>query len=499
MQERTPLKKSVLLVTWDSYPQLTSGGVYSWAKGLVEALGEFDFLVFSQLSKAKPKTTPRLPPNVRVIPHQIPSKPAREVSGSDGKLRRPGDAASDDAPRAFLSLYEEFIDAVLSPSLDPEKTRSAALGLRGNLRANGLADLLRHPATWEVFLDKLRADPVYKGMKLSSAQLAYRTVQSGLQTLCVDLPKVDLALCSVAWLPSLVALAAKQEQGCPLVLVEHGVAFRELTLYHNAYLPDDCSKVFWKVLAANVVKLLYHSADVVAPVCAANSLWETALGAAPEKLRVIYNGVDLSRFRPLALERPPGPTVVSVARVDPFKDIGTLIRSIWLVKKRLPKVQCRLYGDARDPEYVEGCVRMVERLGLGESFHFMGHTDEPELAYNSGDVVAFSSLTEGFPFSVIEAMACGKAVVATSVGGVPEALEGCGLLVRSRNPRAMADAILKLLTDEALGSEIGRKALARAQSKFSLETAAAEYRRLFSSLLADREGAVRGEEPWIEA
>ncbi|MCL5068327.1 MAG: glycosyltransferase, partial [Thaumarchaeota archaeon] len=122
-----------------------------------------------------------------------------------------------------------------------------------------------------------------------------------------------------------------------------------------------------------------------------------------------------------------------------------------------------------------------------DNFKFMGRTSEPEIAYNSGDLVVFSGITEGFPFSVIEAMACGKAVVASDVGGVGEALEGCGSLVRSRSPRDMADKIVELLRNKKLREKLGQAALERARERFSIEASNAEYVNLYDAILSARE------------
>ena len=116
----------------------------------------------------------------------------------------------------------------------------------------------------------------------------------------------------------------------------------------------------------------------------------------------------------------------------------------------------------------------------------MGSTKEPEKAYNAGDLIVFSGITEGFPFSIIEAMACGKAVVATAVGGVPEALGDCGLLVKSRQPRELANAIIKLLADEKLRNQLGAAALKRAREQFSIGSSIQRISQLYETL-ASRE------------
>jgi polysaccharide biosynthesis protein PelF len=279
----------------------------------------------------------------------------------------------------------------------------------------------------------------------------------------------------------------KKEHDCPMIITEHGVAFRELMLYSSNYVYDEPSKVFSKVFTHNVVRALYHSADIIAPVCHANTVWEKMLGAEDSKIRVIYNGVDTNRFRPLPLPKPPrNPMVVFVGRVDSFKDIVCLVTSISIAKKELPALECLIYGSSTDLEYSQRCIRAIEVLGLADSVRFMGPTKTPEKAYSLGDVVVSSSITEGFPFSVIEAMSCGKTVVATDVGGVREALDSCGVLVKSRHPSEIADAIVSLLKNDKLRNELGLAAMRRARQKFTLDQSIQKYKELYLEALEQR-------------
>jgi glycosyltransferase involved in cell wall biosynthesis len=347
----------------------------------------------------------------------------------------------------------------------------------------------------------LQEDQLYKEMSLNEALLAYQMLQRVMQSLSVDVPKVDLVHCSLVWTPSLIAVIAKAKYGSPVIVTEHGVAFRELMLYYNAYTFDEASKVMMKVFAANIVKAVYSMADIVAPVCSANTEWERNLGVPAEKIRVIYNGIDTQRFKPISVQRKTDrPVVVSVGRIEIFKDIVSLLIAIKDVRDEIPNVMCLIYGESIDLDYSKKCVEAVRKLKIEANVRFMGKTTEPEKAYNLGDVVAMSGLTEAFPFAAIEAMACGKAVVATDVGGTREALEGCGILVRSRNPPELARAIVKLLKDKPLRTMLGEAALKRARDKFELSASANQYRMLYEELLAPRAGrAVRPEKEMVLA
>jgi glycosyltransferase involved in cell wall biosynthesis len=282
----------------------------------------------------------------------------------------------------------------------------------------------------------------------------------------------------------MIAVCAKKKYNCPVIITEHGVAFRELLLYYNAYLRDEASNIFWKLFSANVVRVLYAVADIIAPVCRANAKWEEDLGVHPSKIKVIYNGVNTSKFCPMKVKREDTrPTIACIGRVDVFKDIVNLIQSIKYVRDQIPDIQCLIYGASTDLDYSLRCIRMVEDLGLTNNIRFMGKVKDPEMAYNLADVAVISSITEGFPFAIIEAMACGKGIVATDVGGIKEALEGCGLLVRSSHPQELGSAIVKLLKDEKLRLSLGAAALKRVQEGFTLEQSINQYRNEYHRLI----------------
>jgi len=230
--------------------------------------------------------------------------------------------------------------------------------------------------------------------------------------------------------------------------------------------------------------LLYSGADVLVPVSLANAYWQKRLGTPPAKMKLIYNGIDVERFRPMETQRlSDRPTVVSVGRIEPFKDIVCLVQAIKHVKDEVPNVLCLIYGDSITLEYAKMCSNAVKVRQLEDTVKFMGRTSEPERLYNAADVIAVSSVTEGLPLTLMEAMACGKAVVAADVGGVAEALEGCGVLVRSRHPYELAQGIIKLLRDQRLRNELGAAGLRKVRSEYSHKKMVSEYSTLYETLM----------------
>jgi polysaccharide biosynthesis protein PelF len=479
----------VLLVNWDSYPNVTSGGVYSWEKLLVESMPDHEFTIVNLVSNPNVNgkfVVPRHVKDVIDVPLYGSNRYEEFYDESDRSLlRKILRTREHDIQEEFIPLFRKFLHSIFSNDCDPKELCYMILELHKFFIIHDCKKCLEHPFAWKAFLEELEMDPLYRKMTLTEALTAFQVIQRNLQILSLQVPKVDLVHCSLAWLPAMIAIFAKIEYNCPIIITEHGVAFRELLLYYNAYLRDEPSNIFWKLLSLNVVKALYSVADVITPVCYANAKWEESLGVDSSKIKVIYNGVDSSRFRPLDIPRvDKRPRVACVGRVDVFKDIVNLIQSIRYVKDQLPDIQCLVYGGSTDLEYSMRCIDAVKELGLEDNVRFVGKVKDPEVAYNSADVVVISSITEGFPFAVIEAMACGKGIVATDVGGIREALEGCGLLVRSSHPQELANAIIKLLQDEKLRFHLGDLAIKRIREGFTIERSLGEYRQQYERLMA---------------
>ena len=110
----------------------------------------------------------------------------------------------------------------------------------------------------------------------------------------------------------------------------------------------------------------------------------------------------------------------------------------------MPGARLRMFGSAPpgQEDYLERCKKLAAELGISELASFEGRVDNIRDAYAAGDVVVLCSITEGFPYTLIEAMTCGRVCVATDVGGVTEALADTGLVVPPRSPQSLAEACL---------------------------------------------------------
>ena len=149
---------------------------------------------------------------------------------------------------------------------------------------------------------------------------------------------------------------------------------------------------------------------MICPVTDANAYWEMSLGVDPAKILVLYNGLR----QPEPPTPPPGTRiVVSVGRIDPLKDIHTLLRVAAETLRIVPDARFRHYGAVTEGEeaYGRSCLALHERLGLGERFRFMGRTTDPNGGRAGADVVLMTSISEGLPMSVLEAMSQGRPIV----------------------------------------------------------------------------------------
>jgi glycosyltransferase involved in cell wall biosynthesis len=308
-------------------------------------------------------------------------------------------------------------------------------------------------------------------------------VEHWLRPLLQPVPIADVTHAVTNGLAALVSLGAKWTYGTPMLLTEHGVYLREryLGLRSSAY-PWPVKSLlssFQRLLCATA----YRTADLITPGNKYNHRWETRFGADPDKIETVYNGVDPNDFPPAGKE-PSVPTVTWAGRIDPIKDLETLLRAFALVAEELPAARLRIFGGtpAVSRDYHAQCEALAAQLGVGDAVAFEGRVENIRDAYAAGNVVVLSSISEGFPYTLIEAMVSGRATVSTDVGGVAEAVGDTGVVVPPREPDAMAQACLRLLRDDLLRHRLGAAARDRALANFTVDQAIDAFDAIYTGL-----------------
>lgn len=315
---------------------------------------------------------------------------------------------------------------------------------------------------------------------------------------------VDLCHATSGGAAALPGLLAKRFFGVPLLVTEHGVQLRAHYLAAtgtelNAPVRALLAGFHWR-LATEV----YRQAAVVTPGNTHARRWQERCGAEREKLRTVHPGMESGRFTALGESGDSGPddTLVWVGRIEPAKDLIALLHAFAEVRKAEPDTRLRIIGaPAPGPEgaaHLAHCRALAAQLfpdeatdahAVGDnpvSFEDIGGAEVPELpdAYAAGGVVVLSSVMEGFPTGLVEAMFCGRATVSTDVGAVVEVIGGTGLVVPPRNPRALADACLALLRDPERRARLGAAARARALELFTVEQNLAAFRGIYLELIS---------------
>ena len=204
------------------------------------------------------------------------------------------------------------------------------------------------------------------------------------------------------------------------------------------------------------------------------------LGPRAARIVVNPNGVDTRRFSPEGpvADRPDAPLIVCVGRLCHQRAPDMAVAALALM--RTPSVRLRLIGDGEDRAAVEA---LVTALGLDGRVEFSGFRPEPAPDLRAADVVLIPSRYDGMALILLEAMACGAAIVATRVPGT-SALGGAGQLVPVEDPQSLAEAVDALLADPQRRRQLGAAARARAVENYSLQRSLQGILKLWRGLVA---------------
>ncbi|MCW4053351.1 MAG: glycosyltransferase family 4 protein [Candidatus Bathyarchaeota archaeon] len=246
------------------------------------------------------------------------------------------------------------------------------------------------------------------------------------------------------YLSSFLAAKIAKRYSKPLVLTQHNTFIEYNNIWDTAENLNDLA----------IGKQVLKEADKIIVVSKATKNYVLRLGAEPEKIEVLHNGVDLNRFKPLSEVKPEmrkklgipkdACVVLTVRRLVYKNGIDTLLESAEIAVKKNPNLIFVVVGKGPDFEEVK---EKIVQLGLNTNFRLTGFVADRELPfyYNVADLFALPSKSgEGLPLVALEAMACGLPVIATNVGGTSEVVsEDYGKLVPPNSPDSLATAILE--------------------------------------------------------
>jgi len=267
---------------------------------------------------------------------------------------------------------------------------------------------------------------------------------------------------------SLLLLLARR-CGAATIFHLHGASFREFAL--------DESGPLWRWW-------IRHTLQASSAVIALSPSWAEFLGgfAPGARVQVVPNSVKVDAFSS-SLPVQPG-RILFLGRAGERKGLFDLLEAVALVRPAFPDVRLAIGGDGD----LDEVTRRAQALGIAGQVELLGWVGPQARADQLARAAVFClpSHAEGLPMAMLEAMAAGKPVLVTPVGGIPEAVRDGdnGLLVPVRDPAALAQALASLLGDAALARRIGLRARATIVARFSTEVVIGKLSALYRELAA---------------
>jgi glycosyltransferase involved in cell wall biosynthesis len=481
----------VCLIVEGGYPYVL-GGVGSWADALTRASPQLTFHVIAiGVSTQARRAHFSLPPNVVGVTDVLLDvcPPGRGLT-----------AGYANQVKTILPLLENALTSGDGSTLKELVERVRITGF-------GQAALLDSKEGWramEQAYERLLPDGPLLDFFWSWRFLA----RSLLAVISAPLPQAGVFHAVATGFSGLVGSCAKLSTKRPLLVTEHGIYTNErrIELAVADWLFDSGAGGFdvtsasvelrsiWSSAFQSFSRMTYAVSDVITTQHRANQALQLADGAAERKLRILPNGIDIGMF---AAPRDPTPrprTVLMIGRIVPIKDIRTFITAIAILRERVPDVVAVLIGpEDEDPEYAASCRQLVHQLEVGSSIKFLGRVPDVLPHLLSADVLVLSSISESQPIVMLEAAAAGLAIVSTDVGSCREIIEGFagdpteghgGIVVEPCNPKAMAEALVKILRDERMRSQMADVMRRRVASYYNKDRVTLLYEELYADLMA---------------
>jgi glycosyltransferase involved in cell wall biosynthesis len=246
----------------------------------------------------------------------------------------------------------------------------------------------------------------------------------------------------------------------PVVYTPHGYAFA-------GFFSSRLERLRYR----EIERALAPLATRVVCVCEAEGRLAVALGS-KRRVRVVHNGIEPAGTTPGPIDarmvelRRRGPVICVLTQLRAGKGIETLIDATPSVLASHPDLQVAIWGDGSERETLQSRASSV---GVSAAMHFLGPNHDPLSALRGADMLVHPSLAEAFPYVILEAMSVARAIVASDVGGIGEAILGGedGLLVPAGDSRSLAQAMIDLLDEPERRALMGSAAQLRMERLFN--------------------------------
>jgi glycosyltransferase involved in cell wall biosynthesis len=479
----------VCLIVEGAYPYVV-GGVSAWLQDLVTSLPHVRFALAA------------IKPSAAELPFRLPL-PANIVSVTEIGLAPQASLPRRYPDRPIVAIADAMLAFVATGDAGQLGTLIDLIASLGTPRAG---DMLAHPATFARLRRHYQA--LLPNASFHHYFWAMRVLLGGLlAVLTAPLPRARAYHTISTGFAGLLAARASRQTGRPAFVTEHGIYLleRQIEVMMAEWIGDQVDtgmelersvrdlRDLWVRAFTSYAGACYDACAPIVALYGENNAVQCRLGASPDRVRAIPNGIDSRRFAGLPDERDPAhPMVALLGRVVPIKDIKTFVRAAAIVHAARPDVRFAVLGpEDEDAEYAGECTRLVADLGIGHVFSFAGRVRIEEWLPRV-DLLVLTSLSEAQPLVILEGGACGIPVVAPDVGSCREMIEGRGgrdaehggIITPLVNPAATAAAILRIVTEPGLRDRMGQTMRERVMRDYDHASIIGAYSSLYAGLIA---------------
>ena len=478
----------ICLVVEGCYPYVT-GGVSSWLQWLIENMDQYTFSIVALIAEKMEESEKKykLPRNVvsyqehvifdyDIIKKAQPLKISHKkwLTLSHGLFRLMKDWKQGELSTESLHLMRDII------------TRYSP-----NIFKNFIEDESAFALMTKVYED-FRGDSGFVKYFYNCHNI--HLILFRLLALVGKLPEAPIYHTPGTGYAGLIACLRSALYGGTSIVTEHGIYLqeREMELLKSDWLDNPYLKNMWIDMFSAICRWQYNICDMIITLTQINKDLQLEYGADSKRIRVVPNGIDIERFRkarrPRCIQNPK--TIAFVGRVDSVKDLKTFIQTISIIKKGYSEIRSLVIGPFDDqPEYYKECCQLIEMLDLKDTITFTGRANVLDY-YKEIDLLLLTSIKEAMPLVVMEAMASGIPVVATSVGACKELLLGnddgigpAGVAARVMDAEGIADASIRILKSPDMANTLAGNGIARIEKLYREEFVIEQYNEIYQEAL----------------
>lgn len=464
----------VCLIAEGSYPY-TFGGVSAWVQMLIQGNPKVDFSIQTIISSRADASECKF-----VIPKNVVSMHDTFLSDDDvvHKVRKKTklNAREKDAFKSLL--YGKNVDWPTIFNYFEHKDVSINGLLMGKDFYDIVMEFYRDKYSQTVFVDFL-------WNTRSLYLLLFKVLKTPMEA-------CDLYHCVSTGYAGILACKGKVIYNKPLILSEHGIYTRER---EEEIIKSNWTQGIYKDIWINYFYCLsdcvYHYADKITSLFNAARDIQHELGCDPGRTMVIPNGVNAKDYENLPRKSADDPhiNIGALLRVTPIKDVKTLLSAFSFAKEEVPELKLYIMGPTdEDPDYYDDCVEMV-RVNELQDVVFTGRI-KPSEYLGKMDMLILTSISEGQPIVMLEAMAASIPCIATQVGDCAGLIRGdhddmgdCGIVTPTMNVSRIAQAIVTLAKSPELRKKMGEIGKKRVVDHYTKTGWLVEYANLYDRLV----------------